>query len=94
MDDKLVRMNLLLKALDQTVNDMSGYLWEELVENMKAIPAVDAVEIKRGRWIPEALGDMRCSYCGEVYGVCGGLLGDYNYCPNCGAKMNGEEDGE
>ena len=47
MDDKLVRLNLVLKALDHTVNEMSGYLWEELVENMKAIPAVDAVEVVR-----------------------------------------------
>ena len=47
--DKMVRLNLVLKALDHTANDMSGYLMEELVENMNAIPAVDAVEVDRER---------------------------------------------
>ena len=58
-------------------------------------PTVDAVEAKHGRWIfdePDNFGcrKPRCSVCGkyELY-----LWADSvscNYCPNCGAKMDGE----
>ena len=50
-------------------------------------PRVDAVEVVHGRW--EKFGyDFRCSACG-VY-QCGHYIGMTNYCPNCGAKMEGE----
>jgi RNA polymerase subunit RPABC4/transcription elongation factor Spt4 len=44
-----------------------------------------------GKWIkhdfPDCDGfwDYKCSECEKVYG------GEYNFCPNCGAKMDGEE---
>lgn len=60
-------------------------------ERLKSIPAADVKPVVHARWIGVALGDMRCSDCGEVYGVCGGLMGDYNFCPNCGADMREEE---
>ena len=48
-------------------------------------------EQKKGKWIPVRLGDCKCSLCGETYGIVGGLLGSYNYCPNCGADMREEK---
>ena len=51
------------------------------------MPTVDAVEVVHGRWIkadgPIVL-TMECSVCHMSF-----LLGSYNYCPNCGAKMDG-----
>ena len=61
-------------------------------EVIRSLPSADVVEVRHGRWIGVQLGDMRCSLCKEVYSVCAGLLGDYNYCPNCGAKMDGGND--
>ena len=67
------------------------------VENQ---PTVDAVEVVHGRWLYDSgSGKHFCSACdedalsfkkdtlygGELYEVC---LTDY--CPNCGAKMDGE----
>ena len=52
-------------------------------------PTVDAVEVVHGRWIekPYLLGTTRyCSVCGQNYGMPHGV---FNYCPNCGAKMDG-----
>lgn len=51
-------------------------------------------EEKHAHWIPKQypFGNCECSNCQEEYGICGGLLGDYNYCPNCGAKMDGKEE--
>lgn len=63
----------------------------ELVDNA---PTVDAVEVVHGRWEPYAIqpngfvGSYRCAACGNA------SINDSNYCPNCGAKMDGgNEDG-
>ena len=65
------------------------YIADEIIEDL---PTADVQEVKHAHWIPKKLGDCECSNCHEEYGVCGGLLGDYNYCPNCGAKMDKEDE--
>ena len=54
-------------------------------------PTVDAVPVVHGRWIPfksEAAGNIQyCSACGI------GNPNKTNYCPKCGAKMDGGNDG-
>ena len=60
---------------------------------IKELPTVDAVEVVHGRWIekPYLLGTTRyCSICGQNYGMPHGV---FNYCPNCGAKMDGDWNG-
>ena len=54
-------------------------------------PTVDAVEVVRGRWIRYRcllIDEYICSECKEFYPYA------YNYCPNCGAKMDGGNDDE
>ena len=60
------------------------------------MPTVDAVERKRGRWIPivkgergYSAGDFRCSVCGEPC-KCYHLT---HFCSNCGAEMRKGEEG-
>lgn len=57
------------------------------------IPTVDAVPVVHGKWIPDtAFGNdimsngmaVLCSECGQ-----GHFRGKTNYCPKCGAKMDG-----
>ena len=59
---------------------------EDCIDNA---PTVDAVEVVHGRWIPE---DPTGSFL--VRGSCCKTLASFdcnwNYCPNCGAKMDGE----
>jgi hypothetical protein len=54
-------------------------------------PTVDAVEVVHGRWIDNL--DERGFLCNawRKCSVCGGLNWSKkpNYCPNCGAKMDG-----
>lgn len=50
---------------------------------------VDAVEVVHGRWIPCTNGGYHCSVCDKRFG----FVFDKNYCPNCGAKMDGDGNG-
>lgn len=59
------------------------------------IPSADVKPVKHGKWIwdnsPEfgnPYGSYKCSECNERQSF------KENYCPNCGAKMNGEIDEE
>ena len=56
----------------------------DAIDNVKAIPSADVVEVRHGRW--EQDDEFVCSVCGYKMIVGGGA---YNYCPNCGARMDG-----
>ena len=49
-------------------------------------PTVDAVEVVHGRWEEPYPLYLVCSECGTAYVK----YEKYNYCPNCGAKMDGD----
>ena len=55
------------------------------------VPTVDAVEVVHGHWIwcgADRWNDAyACSVCGKM------AMDDGNYCPNCGAKMDGDGNG-
>lgn len=56
---------------------------------INAIPAADVAPVVNGRWVPfhsEAAGDIQyCSAC-DI-----GFDAKTDYCPHCGAKMDGVE---
>lgn len=54
-------------------------------------PAVDAVLVVHGRWDDLCRGKMRvCSCCNfDFDNTCNAIDDEWNYCPNCGAKMDG-----
>ena len=59
---------------------------EEAREAIKNAPAADVAPVRHGRWIDSSNGWM-CSECEQDNTY------DKPYCPNCGAKMDGKEDG-
>lgn len=67
---------------------------------IEIIPAADVAEVKHGKWEGKQLDNFKkyqvaCSNCGwigiENYDSYNDPS-DFNYCPNCGAKMDGGED--
>ena len=60
------------------------------IDKIKSIRAADVAPVRHGRWVPTKAPFMNecedCSVCGyrTVWGH------RYNYCPNCGALMDGE----
>lgn len=59
-------------------------------KEIDGLPAVDAVEVKHGKWSHVAGGRTICNQCGEypLYNFFGRQAFS-NYCPRCGAKMEG-----
>lgn len=60
---------------------------------IKKLPTIDAVPVVHGRWEEADDGDGKvCSTCGEDFCdiVMGCNVHEWKYCPNCGAKMDGE----
>ena len=80
---------------------------KEFLDKAKQAPTVDAVEVVHGRWEDNYGGKYanpryRCSACKEnsLYKFTLDELGNWrdkqaltNYCPNCGAKMDGDGNG-
>ena len=86
----------LLEAGNPEMAGAVGYAAEVIGKQ----PAVDAVVVVHGRWIEKT--DMVSSYlsgCEELFAECSvchaAEISGSNYCPNCGAKMDGgNEDGK
>ena len=67
------------------------------VRRLLSIPAADVAPVVHGRWeyIPQTLNTLsqfRCPFC-RWWSLDPSIDGAYNYCPNCGAKMDGAENG-
>ena len=62
-------------------------------EHFKRIPNADVVEVKHGRWVkPTKIGHRAFAipHCSVCEGVPCGVDENTNYCPNCGARMDGD----
>lgn len=83
------------------------FIPEDIISSIKNAPTVDAVEVVHGRWNDFAdkydksakKHDFRCSVCNKRASMFVGGTEDWwdmwkpNYCPHCGAKMDGERRG-
>jgi hypothetical protein len=96
-DDFLKRLNE--RPVDYIDPGCDFYYFEETVESvLNETPTVDAVPVVHGRWIPtyhtyynrageyQIADEWHCSNCG-IYSK-----DEWNYCPNCGARMDLEEE--
>ena len=71
----------------QSVHDF----YNAVMIRIKRCPTVDAVEVVNGRWVKD--GDwLVCLNCESEINVKNslGVENRKNYCPNCGAKMDGD----
>lgn len=74
---------------NQDVAKRFGHDAIEIMAEVHYMPAADVAPVVHGRWMPfhsEAAGDIQyCSAC-EI-----GFDAKTDYCPHCGAKMDGVE---
>lgn len=96
IDREKLYNNLILLAKHQTGERQQGILGA--AETVRLFSAADVAPVVHGRWeyIPQTLNtlsQLRCPFC-RWWSLDPSIDGVYNYCPNCGAKMDGGDDGE
>ena len=68
-----------------------GMFWTGGIEKaINEAPTIDAKPVKHGKWTITEVFDfknMTCSSCGWLYEYHAGMEEEWNYCPNCGARM-------
>ena len=87
--ERVTALNALIRALGycQCANDV-----------ITRIPAADVAEVRHGRWILEREPDgtpycFHCSVCDNDFHHIG-IMTATDYCPNCGARMDKEDEHE
>lgn len=58
---------------------------------LNELPAADVVPVVHAKWIPYRCDMYECSACGRIHTSFDNEECDANYCPHCGAKMDGGE---
>jgi hypothetical protein len=73
-------------------DDEKQAIVEGCIEALKFTPTADVEEMKHGAWIYSktyyTVDECNCSLCGQLMTTAEGVR--MNYCPNCGAKMDGK----
>ena len=96
-EKEYIERGALIEFVKQNTPHIDGDTTMQCVDRaMKAAPAADVVEVVHGERIDKptgAYGRMQswCSACGKHSGI-GGIESNRHkpYCPNCGARMDGE----
>ena len=86
MADYIEREAVRNKLYEEDAITMNG------VAILNNFPTADVVEVKHGEWIVCGDGDcvpFMCSYCGKTTSYQHRMMYG-KYCPNCGAKMDGD----
>ena len=105
MPDEYISREAAIEEIDKWLDSVGTALvgkglsyYGELIGCIEDARATDVAEVRHGRWI-DAYPDIEpnpmfmygiCSECGFEQGISKYL----NYCPNCGARMDGGKDDE
>ena len=82
---KYIDADRLIRRLENRTYRAKG----KFIEMINEQEAADVVEVRHGRWIHKDPSGTSCSKCGSLFPM---FMGLYDYCPNCGANMQGEEE--
>lgn len=87
----LISREAALKAVN--AYDYRGFTVEQVktitdgcAEEISRLPTVDAVPVRHGKW--KSMGDCGVTECSICKWSIEEYVGDYNYCPICGARMD------
>ena len=95
--DEYIKRETAIEAIMSDPPDAHYQSW--YAEKINEIPAAEVAPVRHGRWIMKKTSAGAsytvCSYCNasvkynDEYGTVIMNLNGANYCPNCGAKMDG-----
>lgn len=67
---------------------------QEAFDELNSIPSADVAEVRHGMWLWELAdngwANHICSECNYTKNTDIHVVMDYEYCPHCGARMDGE----
>ena len=90
---ELISKEYLTEMFAQVMGDCTCplHIAAEIDQIVELAPTIDAVPVVHAKWIDarEYCGDYMCSNCDALYGT-----NKFKYCPNCGAKMDLEDEDE
>lgn len=77
---------ILEKERDGKADEFTTHCFRVFANALSKAPTADVEEVRYGYWIDTTMycGEFTCSVCKETC-----ITNRYNYCPHCGAKMNG-----
>lgn len=89
---RLINEDDVLRIVERVTNEaveknQRKYLIQpRIIAEISGLPTIEAEPVKHGRWIDNGIYDSMLSACS----ICGYSCGAYsfNYCPNCGARMD------
>lgn len=87
---ELIDRRKLVSDFWKGVDDAIILSYEDTDDLMENAPTVDAVEVVHGRWLQNGEFAM-CSECTELFKEREVTV--FRYCPECGAKMDGDGNG-
>lgn len=84
---RLIDADNLTELCDIMADKFEGIgegIWHQFRATVEWCPTIEANPVRHGRWDRD-MGGVWCSVCGEY------SEGEWDYCPYCGAKMDGSE---
>jgi len=105
MEVRPIDANALLDGLDENCGDLDlqyNSEYAKLVHYIDSQPTLDYEPVRHGEWVEEIEPNVvtasgrdvhlwRCSACGFSWANKHDVMSYYKYCPNCGARMDGEK---
>ena len=93
-EKRLIDANALKRHMVRAmeISGVRNITKEDFVYCIDNSDTVDAVEVVHGRWVQKEIRELLCSSIVPHCSVCNALKiqDKWNYCPNCGAKMDGD----
>ena len=86
--DEYIERESAMDVVRRTSGDYAAVFAE-----LRRLPAADVAPVRHGRWENyDGMGYLVCSECRDVYIDEDWLKdGKWDYCPNCGARMDGDK---
>lgn len=94
--NEFYQVESLLRTSIVETDEVASFILEQVLYDIKNFPTADVAPVVRGKWFFTEYEFFTCSVCGDSYynGAESSAQAEsynqyitYNYCPNCGAKM-------
>lgn len=89
MAKEYIEREVALKNIKETIigaSEFANDIRNSAINAVNSAPTADVREVRHGKWVKrDVFGEdpIECDCCGNSVSVYG-----YDYCPNCGAKMD------